>query len=541
MATTSTTRSTTATRLSLGQKTALLLGLAVAVVLAAIALVALALSRYQYQAGLEQLKGNQLTAAGHSFAAAAGFLPQFLRRSLDDPGQNPPILRNDLQRLSVASGHLAFKKAAESKDASAFQQGMLAAKQKYQIACQLNPLDVEALTGLTRTLTALEKIQPYLKPGTPAAEQALPLYEKLLRLRPKGIEIHYLFIRYLHGRKLEERLLATITQLMAIHPPSFAQIVKEKFYSPELRYAAQQGLETAIAAGNFVGSAYAGLSAIAVEKGDTAQAVKLYEQGMLVDPGKNIAGQHAHLGALQLKTGQSDLAQSHFLIALKNSAERDKLLRSIWAIYHESKKHQQFLALCRDVEKEVAVSELVDILQAVCYAEMDQYELARAHLNQVDEVKYQAEAMYQLALISQKLKDWDGMELASQRATMLESSNSGYHALFAQSLRNQRKNASAEEAMTRALATAKTEDPWQYTLRGWTRFDQNNIEGARQDWQKAVALAPTVGHFYRYLSLTYAKEGDWLAALKYLKKAVELNPENNDYRKALQELQEKMR
>ena len=519
----------------------MLLGLAVAVLLAASALVGLALGRYQYQAGLEQLKDNQLTAADRSFATAAGFVPQFLRRCLDDPAQNPPILRNDLQRLALASGHLAFKKAVESRDASAFQQGMLAAKLKYQIACQLNPLDVEALTGLTRTVTTLEKIQPYLKPGTPVAEQALPLYEKLLSLRPKGIEIHYLFIRYLHGRKLEERLLTTITQLMAIHPPSFSQLVKEKFYSPELRYAAQQGLEAAIVTGNFVGSAYGGLSAIAVEKGDIAQAVKLYEQGMLIDPGKNIAGQHSHLASLQLKAGLGDLAKSHFLIALKNSAERDKLLRSIWAIFHESKKHQLFLELCRDVENEVAVSELVDILQAVCYAEMDQYELARAHLNQVDEVEYQAEAMYQLALISQKLKDWDGMELASQRATMLESSNSGYHALFAQSLRNQRKNASAEAAMTRALATAKTEDPWQYNLRAWTRLDQKNIEGARQDWQKAVALAPTVGHFYRYLSLTYGREGDRLTALNYLKKAVELNPENSDYRKALQELQEKMR
>jgi hypothetical protein len=71
------------------------------------------------------------------------------------------------------------------------------------------------------------------------------------------------------------------------------------------------------------------------------------------------------------------------------------------------------------------------------------FALAKAKLYKMNELKEDAEISYLLAIIAEKEKDLDAMELNSQKATALMPSNCHYQYLFSKSLSLQGKHTQA--------------------------------------------------------------------------------------------------
>jgi tetratricopeptide (TPR) repeat protein len=123
-------------------------------------------------------------------------------------------------------------------------------------------------------------------------------------------------------------------------------------------------------------------------------------------------------------------------------------------------------------------------------------------------------------------KDWDTMELRSQRATVVEEGNTTYLLLFSRALQRQKKNMQAEQAASAAISSSTDPNPWLYNHRAWLRWSRNDYDGAQQDWQRAIEISPTTAGFYYSMGLVYEKGGNINEAATYFKKALDLKPDD---------------
>jgi tetratricopeptide (TPR) repeat protein len=518
---------------------------------AALALVALAFffirlagARLACEQASALLRQNDWAAARARLSqAAADYGIAYTDKMPAAPWRVPP---GDARRLYIGFGDSFLAEAAVAPETAAVFTALKNAESYFRAAVRLQPHDVSAQTGLARTTAALERGFAWLYPGKKNPYQAAPELEQLLRLRPNGIEAHFLFIHYLNGMgsKEDERLRQLTRELAAIYPPAADDLKKELKKRPDwqsrLEPAIAEGLQAAIAEGKNA-AAYYVLSGLAEERGDTATALDTLLQALALDTvdGREtpaLAWQYRRLAGLYLLKNDP-AAQETALRALRLSENREQMLRELWRIYKENKQFQPFLDLLRQAAGSMRLPEARRIVQAACLNELGETTAAQASLLLVKDPQYQPEALRVLAEMARRDKNWDAMELAAQRATVIEPHNSDNFYLFAQSLREQRKYRQATEAMNKAIAAAAKEDPWLYNFRAWNHWSDNQPEAARADWLKAIELSPKKAEFYRWLAMTYEKEGNRLQAIAAMRKAVALAPDNADFLGKLQELQ----
>ena len=517
----------------------LLFCLAGALVLCAV-LVQLLLSRYKYQTAVELLRQDKITEARTELENSLAALPGFSAADALKPETHSSVFfTNDLQRIDKAFGDLFFQKASTAMLMHSFFTDMQTAEKYYKAAAALNPFDVEAVMGLVKTTAALEKVHAFMHKKDPSPYNALPIFESLLRLRPEGIEAHYLLLRYLQDHAMDARMMETAANLMRIYPPAYNGLKTEPFYSTKMYKVVQSGLNEAIAEKNFSKDAYIALSDIELVQGNIDTAVSLYSEALKVKAPANALGHYSQMGRLFLKAEEFPKASEVFLLAVRMGEDRDTALRSIWGIHQGEKQYKPFLDFLKLAETEFGLAEVKDILQARCLIQLEQYELARSHLIKISMGHYQAESLSLQADIAAKRKDWDEMELTSQRATVLEPARSEYHSLLAQALRNQKKYPQAEEAAGKAIASSPKPSPWLFNQRGWIRWNRNNVEGAAEDWQKAITLEPTRPDLHYSMALAREKEQNYPVALTYARTALKLKPGNANYLRKVEELTEK--
>ncbi len=78
-----------------------------------------------------------------------------------------------------------------------------------------------------------------------------------------------------------------------------------------------------------------------------------------------------------------------------------------------------------------------------------------------------------------------------------------------------------------------------YNLRAYTFAVQNQMDAAKQDWERAISLGLQDANVYYNLSTMYYNEGDISSAIKYSDRALELVPEDEEiksYRDSLSEI-----
>lgn len=489
----------------------------------------LLLSRYHYQSGVDLLKQVNLADAEVALDRSLAMLPG---------GEHTSIFTTDLQRIATARGELFFRQADESVKVDVYATLLHKADEQYQLATKLNPVDITAAMGLARTLAALQQLHAAEQPKTDTPNDAQKAFEHALTLRPRGIGLHFYYIEYLALEQQHEKLHQMVTRLSAIYPPSYSHLKKATFYSPALRDALKIGLNQAIESQTFLRQAYSALSAIAMEEENLVGAINHYQASLAAWPEKNSAWNHIHMGRLQLKAGKEEQAAQQFYKALALSDERESTLRGIYGGYSQEKQYQAFLHFAKTAREKLYLPALLDISVARALMELGQLEIAKARLQRIDSGKHQAESFYYLARIAELQKDWDEMELAIQRATVLAPQNGHYHMIFSHALHRQKKYPQAEAAATRAIQGTTKPSQWWFHHRGWVRYNRKDYSGAIRDWKQAITLEPKRAGFYHQVALGYRAKKNYPPAIRYAQKSTSLDPQNKNYLKLLTSLRQ---
>ena len=321
-------------------------------------------------------------------------------------------------------------------------------RESYMAAAAINPLDAHAAYGIARAEVRLEELYRYLHPESkdtlynPAA-----YFEEAIRLRPNGILYRYAYARYLHWKWHSDELISAIRELARIYPPSYHYLKKEAFWCPPVKEACWEGLKEAVKENISPRLASMALSSMAAGEQQWPAAILRYKEALRYKAFDNKPGNYIHLGSLYLKNGQFEEARTRFFRALSMSRSRDKEMARLYHLYRNRKQSERFEQFYREADRALILPAGTEILQARTLMDLKQYTQAQRILTERVEKRPDAASYYWLARIARAEKDWDAMELAIQKATVLEPENSGYHRLFSQVLKRKKKfRRAAEEA-----------------------------------------------------------------------------------------------
>ena len=411
------------------------------------------------------------------------------------------------------------------------------AEHAYLTAISLNPFDAEAFYGLARETAKLEQLNAYLNSGKGSVSyNAQPYFQKAISLRPNGILYHYALARYLHRQKKNSELLEVVSNLTRIYPSVYGSLKKEAFWSPEVNEAAKKGMHLAIKEKNTLRNTHMTLSSLLADEKDWTGAVSHYQTALALQTMDNNSGNFYQLGRLYLENKQFEEAEESFLKGLSKSRAREKDLENLYRFYKVKGYSKELYRFYHRVSKKFALSDRMDILLARSMIDLQNYHQAKQTLMDLNQKEPSAEAYYWLARIAEIKKDWDSMELAIQKATVLDSKNSRYHLIFSQVLKRINKLERSEKAAGMAINHSAKPSSELFNHRAWIRWSRSDFPGAAKDWKVAIHLKPDNAYFYVRAAESYIKSNKWNHAMDYYQKAVNLDPNNANYRKKYDEL-----
>jgi len=184
------------------------------------------ISQIHYMKAIHQIQDKQYNAAADE-----------LKKSIRHEPNNPLPWKN----LGQAHHELAvLKPIKEAFDISK------KARDYYLTAEKLNPLDAETAYYLAREEVRLEKLADYLAYLTNKKQdhsyQALPYFEKAIRLSPNAVGYHFDMAIYLYSQGRKDELLTTIKTLVRIYPPIYYSLKKNPYGLPLLRRSVKRVL-----------------------------------------------------------------------------------------------------------------------------------------------------------------------------------------------------------------------------------------------------------------------------------------------------------
>ncbi len=421
-----------------------------------------------------------------------------------------------------------------AKDTSLLTQK---SKHFYLKASRLNPLDAETAYGLGRGEARLEQLYQYLHPEKKENPcEPLHYFKQAAGLRPNGILYHYAMARYLYRQGKTGELLAVIRILTRIYPPVCHYLKKEDFWSLPVKEACMRGLREAIEKEVSQREAHMAISSIMAADKEWTAAISHYQEALHYKAFQNNTGNYIHLGALYLKKGQLEEAETSFFHAMDMSRSREKDLERVYHFYKKEGYPDKLYRFYQQADRRFILSSRIDILMARSLIDLKRYDQSQQILMDLNQKGATAEAYYWLARIAETKKDWDSMELAIQKATVLDSKNSRYHLIFSQVLKRLNKLDRAEKEAGLAIKHQAKPSPWLYNHRAWIRWTKQDYPGAVKDWRSAITLKPDSPAFYAQAAEAYRKLGDWPLALNYYKNALKIDPENKRYQKRYLEL-----
>lgn len=440
------------------------------------------------------------------------------------------LIQKQLGKVYFRLGELRPK----AEDASILTQK---SKNFYSTAFRLNPRDAEAAYGLAKGEARLEHLYHCLHPEKKDNPyQPLFYFNQAVRLRPNGILYHYAMARYLHRQGKSDELLAAVRTLTRIYPPAYHHLKLEDFWSPHVKEACMMGLQEALEEKISLRDAHMAISSIMGADKEWSVAISHYQEALSYKAFQNSAGNYIHLGLLYLRNGRLEEAETSFFQALDMSRSRDKDLERLYHLYKKEGYSDKLYPFYQQVSRCFILSSRFDILMARSLIDLKRYNQAQRILTDLNQNEPTAEAYYWLARIAETEKDWDGMELAIQKATVLDSENSGYHLMFSQVLKRVNKLDRAEKEAGLAIKHKAAPSPWLFNHRAWIRWSKHDYHGAVKDWRSAITLKPDNAAFYARIAEAYGNLGEWPLAADYYEKALKLDSENKRYREKVESL-----
>jgi len=439
-----------------------------------------------------------------------------------DPAYGPIFTRQ---------GEAYLKTASFVSDPAMASQLAGQSRQSYQKAVGLNPLSVESIYGLAKAESVLETLR---SDSTAYAPESL--FRKAVQLRPNSIQYRYALIKYLASRNKTDKLLPMVADMARIYPDCVAVLKKEPFWSPEMKTQLRMGLAQSIQQGICIESAHRALSSLAAGESDWQTALNEFRQALENKVSGAGRDDYMRLGHLFLKARQIEDAGNAFIRSLHDSHCMDTDLERIYQAYRGEKASEALIQLFQIHSPQLRVFPMTNLLIARSYMDLKEYRQARLVLDEMNRNAPRAEAFYQLARIDQFEKQWDAMELHSQKATVLDPTTSRYHLLFSQALIRQGKLQRAESEAGLALKAASRPSAGLYHHRARIRWKSQNFSDAAADWKSAIELSPRNAGYYARAGEAYARMGHIEQAIGYLSEATGLASDPTYYRKRYREL-----
>lgn len=497
-------------------------GLAICLVISGVLLPQL-IVRYSYQQGEKSLRKGEISQAEADLSRAESLV-------------NTLSLQSDINRISLAQGNIAIDHAENASNLTQFLENMQQAEELFRNVVATEPRSLVGYTGLVRATAALERVYPFVH-RIPYERSALVDFEHLVRLMPTNLYTNTLLIKYYNSKGMEKERAQSIGYAVSLKPSLYNQLKRQTYYSLDLNEMLKESLHQALENGVYVVDALKALSDIAVLEGDYPAAINYYLQAKPVTPYKDHSRYYYQLGRLYLKAKKPGDAIEPFLESIKTK-DKEKRLEEIYRSYLRHDFLYEFLGFTKEIESSF-LSEKIEILRAKSLIKLDKYGLALSHLIRIDSGRHYADSLYLQGEIAKLQKDWDTMELRSQKAIVLDSQNSSYHLMFSQALKQQKKWPQAEKAASDAINCSDGRNPWLYNHRAWIRWSRQDYNGAQDDWRQAITINPKNGWFYQHMALVFEKGKNFKQALRYIDKAISLKPDEQRFIAKREELLKK--
>ena len=436
--------------------------------------------------------------------------------------------RNNLARKGLAEALLSKGDTEESA-----QEGFYYAqnaRDEYVRASFYNPIDAEIAYGLARAESRLELLYQALHPEEKNNPyEALPYFEKAIRLRPNSITFNYAMARYLYRHGDKDALLETARTMARIYPEAYMYLEKEPLWSPSIKAAVKRGIMDAIEQETLIRRAHSAMSNILAEDNEWDKAISHYQKALEFKKDNISANEYIHLGRLLLQNNQIKEAQLNFIKGLYVSPSIEEAFSAIGRIFMDTHHMDDYYAFYQEANTRFLLSPKMQITSARYLIDMKEYRRAKRILTDLNKQNPDAEAFYWLARIAEIEKDVDAMELHIQKATVLDPSNMKYRRMFYGLLRRLGKLDTAEREVGQMIRNSDTPSPRLFDERAKLRRNRNDYTGAVEDWKSAIRLAPKNAAFYANIAEAYIKLGNLPQALKYYQQAVQLDPGNKGY------------
>ena len=480
------------------------------------------LSQLHVSSAEKSMLASQYTEAIAELQKAVGLQP------------NDFLIHNEL-------GNIYYKLGSKDQESSNGLQMLGKAKEHFQKALRLNPLDARSAYGLARAEILIEKIN-YLSGRVrplPAEAPAMDALEQAIALRPASTIYRLAYARYLYLHKESDKLLAEMRHLGRLQPSLHGSLRGETFWSPAARQEFFQGVEQAMAQNVTPRQSLLAASELMAEEENWTQAINFRQQGMAVQSSLNGAADFIRLGFLYLAAGEQDRALENFFQALtiSNNIERDII--TIMQVCKNGGSPESLILFYRRAGKLYGNSSDMDIAAARYLFDLQKYEQAEIILQEANSRRRTGEGYYWLSRIAEAEQDWDGLELTIQKATLHDPQNAGYHLRFSQVLNRLGKYERAEKEAGLAIEYTDNVSAGLYHYRASLRMQINDHKGALEDWLRAVAIDPGNAAFYFQAGDAVEKMGRVDEAAGYYRKAIELEPANKTYIGRLERLDKK--
>jgi len=386
---------------------------------------------------------------------------------------------------------MAYHKLGESRPIKDAFPIAIKARQAYNRAAGLNPLDVETAYGLALEEAWLEYLYPYLYPAQrDNPYDALPFFQEAIRLRPNGLSNQYAFARHLYHQSKTDEFLKVISNLSRIYPSIYNHFKKDPFWSPAVREAVKKGIRQAIDQGIDLRNAHKIISSLLAEEKDWSGAISHLQKAFEYQAFLNNSEDYFRLGRLYLENGQLKEAKRCFVEGLTMSQNREKDLGGLFGFYQKKGYTEELFQFYDQVKSRFPLSYKMDILLARSLMNLKRYHKASRILNELNDKEPSAEAYYWLARIADQEKDPNKTELAIQKATVLDPRNSRYHLFFSQVLARINKLDGAEKEAGLAIRYSDKPSSGLFIHRAQIRWRKKDYSGAAEDWESAIALDP---------------------------------------------------